>query len=319
MENSDFYPPKPELVEHNPKSSLSLTVFSMVLFVLIYLMFFGKEEFGFIVYLLVVLVIHELGHFFTMKTFKYENVRMLFIPLMGAFVQGKKRNYSKKQSLLVIVAGPFPGIFIGSVLMWYSCIHHIPSMLQLSALFLLLNVINLLPIDPLDGGQLLKIFFRKHHELLLMVFAFLASISVIVSGFFIEHLGYLVIMFGFFMGFRVRALQKKYQMHKELRENNIDYSTTYKHLSNREYSIIKDVVISHTPQLQKYIDHISEDQAEPLLAGQVNSVLIAPLNDDASFLFRLVILVLWLVSFVVPIVLFASLDTDWIYPVFDWI
>lgn len=315
----DFYPQKPDLIEHKPKSSLSLTVFSMVLFVLVYLIFFGTEEFDFIIYLLVVLMIHELGHFLAMKVFHYENVRMLFIPLMGAFVQGKKRNYSKKQSLLVIVAGPFPGIVIGSLLMWYSCNHHIPWMLQLSALFLLLNLINLLPIDPLDGGQLLKIFFRKHSELLLMIFAFISSISVIVSGFFIEHMGYLVILFGFFMGFRVRALQKQYQMHKELRESNIDYSTTYTKLSNKEYSKIKEVVISHTPQLQKYIDHISEEQSDPLLAGQVNNVLVAPLNDDASVLFKMSILFLWVISFAIPIVLFSFLDTDWIYPVFDWI
>lgn len=67
------------------------------------------------------------------------------------------------------------------------------------------------------------------------------------------------------------------------------------------------------------IDHISEEQSDPLLAGQVNNVLVAPLNDDASVLFKMSILFLWVISFAIPIVLFSFLDTDWIYPVFDWI
>ena len=80
----------------------------------------GQDQFLFLMNLLIVLVIHEMGHFIAMKVFKYQNVRMLFIPLMGAFVQGKKSNYSQKQSLIVLIAGPFPGIIIGNLLFWYA-------------------------------------------------------------------------------------------------------------------------------------------------------------------------------------------------------
>jgi len=58
----------------------------------------------FILPLIIVLLIHEMGHFLLMKLFKYDNVRMLFIPLMGAFVQGNKEEYSQKQSLWVVIA-----------------------------------------------------------------------------------------------------------------------------------------------------------------------------------------------------------------------
>jgi hypothetical protein len=107
MEEYDFYPPKPELIEAKPKGNLALTVFSVVLFVIAFLLVF-TEEVNFIIYFLVVLLTHELGHFIMMKAFGYKNVRMLFIPLMGAFVQGSKKQYSQKESFLVIAAGPFP-------------------------------------------------------------------------------------------------------------------------------------------------------------------------------------------------------------------
>ena len=119
MPDFDFYPEKPDLVEYTPKSSLSLTIFSLVVFIMAFLLFF-EDQFLFLLNLLIVLVIHEMGHFVAMKSFKYKNVRMLFIPLMGAFVQGKKSNYSQKQSLIVLISGPFPGMVIGNLLFWYS-------------------------------------------------------------------------------------------------------------------------------------------------------------------------------------------------------
>ena len=102
MEDFDFYPQKPELVEHQHKSSLSLTVFSLVLFVLTFMLIFGVKEINFIFYLILVLIIHETGHLLMMKLYRYENVRMLFVPLMGAFVQGKKKNNSQNHDLSLI-------------------------------------------------------------------------------------------------------------------------------------------------------------------------------------------------------------------------
>lgn len=316
MEDSDFYPPKPELIEYKPRGSAGLTVLSLVLFTMAFLWIFGPEEFSFLAMLIAVLIIHEMGHFIMMKVFKYENVRMLFIPLMGAFVQGKKRNYSQRESFLVIFAGPFPGMIIGSILLWYSNAYHIAWMLQLSSLFLLLNIINLLPLDPLDGGQLFKLFGLRNHEYFLMVFAFISSIIIIALGYFIGEFGYLLIIFGFLMAFRVRSMQKQYQMHNELKKEEVDYQKSYKSLTNREFARIKQVVLEHTPQLKKYIDQISEDQSDPLIASQVNNVLVTPLKNDASPLFRTVVLMLWLLAFALPFLMYFTLDLVWIRSAF---
>lgn len=316
MDDSDFYPQKPDLVEYKPKGSAGLTVLSLVLFTMAFLWLFGIEEFSFLAMLIAVLIIHEMGHFIMMKVFKYENVRMLFIPLMGAFVQGKKRNYSQRESFMVIFAGPLPGMIVGAILLWYSNAFHVAWMLQLSSLFLVLNIINLLPLDPLDGGQLFKLFAVRNHEYFLMVFAFASSIIIIAIGFFLNEFGYLLIVFGFFMGFRVRSLQKQYHMHKELKQVDVDYAKTYKNLTNGEFARIKQVVLEHTPQLKKYIDQISEDQSDPLIASQVNSVLVTPLNNDASPIFKTILLVLWLSAFVLPFLMYFTLDLVWIQSAF---
>ncbi len=298
MQEFDYYPEKPELVEYTPKSSLSLTIFSLVVFIMVFLLFF-EDQFLFLLNLLIVLVVHELGHFIAMKVFKYKNVRMLFIPLMGAFVQGKKSNYSQKQSLIVLISGPFPGIIVGNLLFWYSTWSPYNSWLAEPAIiFLLLNIINLLPLDPLDGGQMFKLLVKRVNEFLLMVFALVSSLGLIAIGAYMRN--YIVIAFGFFMAFRVRALQKKYQMHKELLGEDVNYATTYKGLSNRDFSKIKEVVLQHTPALRKFIDQVSSEEADPVLASQVNNVLVTPIKRDTSIFFRFIVITFWLLSFLSP-------------------
>lgn len=311
MEEFDYYPPKPKLVEHKPKSSVSLTVFSIVLFVLAFLLVFGDQIY-FIGYLLVVLLIHEMGHFIMMKRFGYENVRMLFIPLMGAFVQGKKKKYSQKQSLWVLIAGPFPGIIIGCTLVWLSSFGSYYRWLQDPALlFLLLNIINLLPLDPLDGGQMFKLFVKKNNELFLMIFALVSSLIVIAVGWFIDS--YVVMIFGFIMAFRVRALQKRYQMHRELNEVDVDYATTYKSLTNRDFMKIKAVLLENTPALRKFVDQVSPDESDPVLASQVNNVLVTPLENDASLGFKMFVILFWIFSFISPFLVYVMLGSKWYF------
>lgn len=300
MEEYDFYPPKPELIEPKAKGNLALTIFSIVLFVMTFLFVF-TDEVNFVFHILIVLLVHELGHFSMMKLFKYNNVRMLFIPLMGAFVQGSKETYSQKQSLFVIGAGPFPGILIGTLLIIMASSFKAAWMIDLGLLFLLLNIINLIPLDPLDGGQMFKLLIKKNQELFILVFSFISSLILIGGGWYIDS--WMVMLFGFFMGFRVRSIQNQYNLRKELREEEVNYKTTYKLLSNKDFSKIKQVLLTHTPALRSYIDQVSEEEADPLLASQVNSVLVSPVEQDASLLFKIFTVLLWISSLALPFVI----------------
>ena len=309
MEDYDFYPPKPELVEPKMKSSLAVTIFSIVLFVLVFLLFFANEI-NFIIYLIVVLLIHELGHFLAMKIFGYENVRMLFIPLMGAFVQGKKQEYSQRQSFIVALAGPVPGLIIGTSILYIGLSFHSYWMVELAALFLLLNIVNLFPLDPLDGGQLFKLLVRKRTEIFLMVFALLSSLLIIGLGWLMDST--IIMLFGFFMSFRVRALQKQHQIHREFSEEDINYEVSYRLLSNRDFLKIKQILLDSTPPLRTYIEQVGEEESNPILASQVNNVLKTPINKDAGLVFKISVLLIWLSAFVLPVVLYYTINFNWL-------
>jgi Zn-dependent protease len=311
MEEFDLYPQKPLIEKVKIESNWGLTFFSLVLFVGTFLFLF-KDQIRFVLFLILVLFIHEMGHFVFMKLFKYENVRMLFIPLMGAFVQGSKEKYSQKESFYVISAGPFPGIWIGSALLVFASVYQQEWMLELSFLFLFLNVINLFPIDPLDGGQLFKLYVNKKRDLFLMMFALFSSMLMIFVGWMIDS--YIILAFGFLMGFKVRGFQRSHHLRKILDEKQIPYESTYDDLSNEHYAKIKEVLIEETPALQKFLS-MSEENNDEFLASHVNSALLAPVSKDAGKAMKITIVCLWLLSLTLPVYLLASdvLDFSWYF------
>ena len=312
MENYDIYPAKPHIEKVKIESNWGLTAFSLVLFVGVFLLLF-KDEINFVLFLILVLFIHEMGHFTFMKLFNYENVRMLFIPLMGAFVQGSKEKYSQTQSFIVVAAGPFPGICIGIITLFLSSFYQLNWLLELSFLFLFLNIINLIPIDPLDGGQLFKLLVHKKRDLFLIIFAFISSLILILVGFLIWS--WVTMIFGFFMGVRVRGMQRNYQIRKLLDEQNINYISTYDDLSNRDYAMMKEIIVGETPSLKKFLA-LSDDTNDDVLASHVNSVLLAPVKYDASVWLKFSIVVSWVILVFLPLFLltfYRHTFLDWYF------
>lgn len=311
MEEHEYYPEKPFIEKVKVESNWGLTAFSIVMFVGVFLLVFN-DQLQFVLFLILVLFVHEMGHYAFMKLYKYENVRMLFIPLMGAFVQGTKDKYSQKQSFIVVSAGPFPGLYIGIVLLILSSIYKLDWLVELSFLFLFLNIINLLPIDPLDGGQLFKLMVNRKRDLFLLIFALLSSLTLIGFGFLINS--WLMVVFGFFMAIKIRSIQRNYIIRKKLDEQNVNYVSTYEELPNRSYALIRDVVVDETPALKKYLE-ISEESNDDVLASHVNSVLIAPITYDVSKIIKFFFVVFWIFSISLPFFLVFSnfLNFDWYF------
>jgi Zn-dependent protease len=106
---------------------------------------------------LVVLLLHESGHFLGMRLFGYRNVRMFFIPFFGAAVSGSKHAAPAWQQGIVLLLGPLPGIALAAVLTATLGLSA-QQLLGDAALWLVvINGFNLLPLVPLDGGRLLDV------------------------------------------------------------------------------------------------------------------------------------------------------------------
>jgi|TARA_R110000737_G_scaffold161270_1_gene189148 stage IV sporulation protein FB len=309
MSEYNIYPEKPELeVRKKKPGGIGMTIFSIILFISTMLLLFSDSIF-FILILVVVLLFHELGHYSFMKLFKYKDVRMLFVPLMGAFVQGMKDRYSQVQSFLVVMAGPIPGLTLGIALFILAQSYQSASMMTISLLFIFLNGINLLPLDPMDGGQLLKLLIKKNQDIFQLFLSLTTSLLLIILGLYLDSI--IMIAFGFLMAIRVRSLQRNYIIHKDLINDNIEYESTYDDLDNKQYAQIKEVVLRNTPALQKFMSLNSGEDIEPVIASQVRNILVAPLTRDASALQQALVILIWILSFALPLYLYSVSSFDW--------
>jgi Zn-dependent protease len=125
------------------------------LFALSMLSTFGKQL-GIVV---VVLLLHETGHFLGMRLFGYRNLRMFFIPFFGAAASGKKHAAPAWQQAIVLLLGPLPGIVLAAILTAAMGLGLNDSLGNGVLLLVIINAFNLLPLVPLDGGRLLDVLF----------------------------------------------------------------------------------------------------------------------------------------------------------------
>lgn len=298
MNDSSFYQEKPVLQQEKKSgNATALTFFSLLLFVFSYALFVD-QDLVFLSIVLGTLILHESGHFLFMKLFAYENVRMLFVPLMGAFVHGKKKAYTQWEQTLVILAGPIPGIVVGLVFWYFGFGQDIPVLKTCACVLLVINVINLLPVQPLDGGRLVQVLFLSQTTLVPVVFTLLSSLLLIGVGYYFEM--YVLMGVGFFMSFQVRNQYRAYLIHSALREQNVNYTGTYDELSNGDYHFIKLEMLANTPGLRKYIDLSEDPESDQMVAQEVNSLLDPVVSKNVSIFWKAFILLIWLGGMVIP-------------------
>ena len=159
----------------SPKLQRWLLLGSLAMFVAVYATRFSFQSLFIFVG---VLLFHEGGHVFAMKMFGYRDVTMLFIPFLGALATAKKEDASLTEKVLISLAGPVPGLVIGIGLAIafssenpLSIVSDNPSwILPLSWTLIGLNLFNLLPVYPLDGGQIADLLLFSSNPYLGVLF-----------------------------------------------------------------------------------------------------------------------------------------------------
>ena len=133
-----------------PKLKLLTTSGSMLVSVAAYSLIWGwKFAAGFVLLLLV----HEMGHVIQLRREGIEASAPMFIPFLGAVVAAKSLGDDAAAEARVGLAGPILGS-IGAALLipvWLATDNEFWQALAFTGFFL--NLFNLLPVIPLDGGR----------------------------------------------------------------------------------------------------------------------------------------------------------------------
>lgn len=158
-------------------SNITVLVVTLVLFAAMGVFSFEGIN---IVILIGVLFFHELGHFIGMKMFGYRDVRMFFIPMLGAAVSGQQSNPSSAKQAVVALLGPVPGIVLGVIFGVLHVLHpHVEVFTTLWMYLLFLNLFNLLPLHPLDGGRFLEWCLFSRSPKIEVVFRFVTGLCLL--------------------------------------------------------------------------------------------------------------------------------------------
>jgi Zn-dependent protease len=98
------------------------------------------------------ILVHELGHFFEARRQGLSASLPTFIPFIGAFVLIKNAPLNPWRNALVALAGPAAGGAAAAVCWGFGTASNSDLLLALAYAGFLLNLINLVPVGILDGG-----------------------------------------------------------------------------------------------------------------------------------------------------------------------
>jgi len=172
--------PLVQLVRTPPRSRLPPALLFVASFVLFLLAGDRDMSIEHLAILAGVLLFHEAGHAVGMIALGYRDVRIFFIPFLGAATAGKPDGGPGWRHGIVLLMGPMPGIIAGAALALATGAPAGTTAGYAVRVLVFVNAFNLLPVVPLDGGRLLELVVFSRHRLLELL-SRIASVVALVA------------------------------------------------------------------------------------------------------------------------------------------
>lgn len=137
---------------------LFVTGGSMILSMFAYSLLFG---WWYAVGFVLLIFFHEMGHYLAARQKGLDVGAPTFIPFVGAWIQLKDLPHNVQTEAYVGFAGPLAGTLASIACYWIARNTESQLMLALAYSGFMLNLFNLIPISPLDGGRITAIISPK--------------------------------------------------------------------------------------------------------------------------------------------------------------
>ena len=130
--------------------------------------------------LLIMIFIHELGHVIAMKQCGIKVKGIYLIPLLGGAAVAEGDFKTRRDESYIALMGPWFGLFVS---LFFYLLYYITSNPVFAAgatWCSFMNLFNLLPVNPLDGGRVVKSLTFSAHGYVGLGFLLLSLIGMIV-------------------------------------------------------------------------------------------------------------------------------------------
>lgn len=148
----------------------------------------------FAIALILCLVFHEYGHIKAMKYFGLKTKGIYLIPFVGGLALSDDKINTRWQDIVISIMGPFFGLILSLACLVGYWLTDIEILAGLAVFNALLNLFNMLPVLPLDGGHVLKsIAFSINSKVGIIACILGAVLGVYISYYFgLALLGFLL-------------------------------------------------------------------------------------------------------------------------------
>jgi len=147
----------------------------------------------FAVILLGAIVFHEYGHIKGMKNCGIKTKGIYLIPFLGGAAVPSESFKSRTQEVYVSLMGPWYGLALLIPFLFYGVVYESSLAVGLASFMALLNLFNLIPINPLDGGRVIKS----------IAFSLNSTLGIVILSLGLIGAGYLVYIFEIWVLFLV--------------------------------------------------------------------------------------------------------------------
>lgn len=130
---------------------VALTAGSMLLSVFAYSLVFG---WWYAVGFVLLIFFHEMGHYLAARQRGLDVGAPAFIPFVGAWIQLKDLPHDAETEAYIGIAGPIAGTAAALLCYFAARNWHSDLLLALSYAGFMINLFNLIPVSPLDGGRI---------------------------------------------------------------------------------------------------------------------------------------------------------------------
>lgn len=138
----------------------------------------------FAVMIMAQLLIHEYGHIWAMKKCGIKTKGIYFIPFVGGAAVADEDFKTRKDEVFVALMGPVFGFFCALVMYIIYYITLQPIFAAGASWMAMINLFNLLPINPLDGGRVMKSVAFSLHTWIGLIFMGLGILGAIFLAFY---------------------------------------------------------------------------------------------------------------------------------------
>lgn len=151
----------------------------------------------FAVMIMFMLFVHESGHIWAMKRYGIKTSGIHFLPFIGAAAVADEEFPSRGAEAFIAIMGPIWGFVLALLTGFVYVANKNPLFAAAASWMAMMNLFNLLPINPLDGGRIMKSIAYSVHSRAGLIFLI---VGIIASSILTYKIGFGLFAFLAFVG-----------------------------------------------------------------------------------------------------------------------